>query len=286
MCTARAGAESSVADDLKDVELPRKELYEVPGPVLASVQQNETAIAGYMDQIKTAMGQLAAGGLSPAQEAALMASIASWQQNVEGLNTYNTTAMANLDAARAVEAMLLENGAAALASSALIEQNAKQVNEIYLNTIALTGEGLVFDASQEATLYAIASQCPLLGGNPVYQARSMYTLINEEADFDDALLCVASGFAVKNDEVVSPGIAVYPNPNRDGQLNFLVTGLDDTMGHSGKIVLFNAQGQVVGHHIINSSRAQLNVATLAQGVYQWTMHMDGEKLGQGKVTIF
>lgn len=278
--------ENSVADGLKDVELPRKELYDVPGPVLASVLQNEADIVVLVDQLKTAVGQLAAGGLSPAQEAALQADIASWQQSVENLNTYNTTAMANLDAARAVEAQALENGAASLASTELIEQNAKQVNEIYLNTIAVTGEGLVFDASQAATLFSIASQCPLLGGNPVYQARSMYTLVDEEADFDDALICVASGFALKDAYVLGQRVMVYPNPNRDGQLNFRVTGLDESVEHSCTIMLFDLQGQLVLQQSVKTGSALVDVSSLAQGLYQWSMTFDGVRLEQGSVTIF
>lgn len=277
---------NSVADDLKDVELPRKDLYEVPGPVLASVQQNEAAIANYMDQVETALGQLTASGLSAAQEAALHASIASWHQSIEALNTYNTTAMASLDAARAVEAMLLENGAASLASTELIEQNAKAVNEIYLSTIGVTGEDLSFDASQVATLFDIANQCPLLGGNPVYQARSLYTMIDAEVDFDDALICVAVGFAVKDAEVQGPQITVFPNPNRDGLLNFQVTGLDDTVDHKGTMFLYDAQGQEVWSQGIITSRSQMDVSMLSQGLYQWRVVMDGVKLGQGKVTIF
>ncbi|QQR86067.1 MAG: T9SS type A sorting domain-containing protein [Flavobacteriales bacterium] len=279
--------ENSVADGLKDVEQPRKELYEVPGPVLASVQQNEVAIEALMLQVKTAMEQLAMGGLSPAQEAALLASIASWQQNIESLDTYNTTAMANLDAARTVEAMLLESGASALTSTELIEQNAKMVNEIYLNTIAVTGEGLVFDAAQEAALFSIASQCPLLGGNPVYQARSMYTLIDEEMDFDDALICVAAGFAVKDVEASAPRVSVYPNPNRDGVLNFHMTGLDETNETNAMVSLYDAQGQeVASQEGIKTSRSQMDVSRLAQGVYQWVVRLNGSRLAQGKVTIF
>ena len=49
-------------------------------------------------------------------------------------------------------------------------------------------------------MYGIANQCPLLGGNPVYQARSLYALFDPEADFDDALACVLEGYVVKNEE--------------------------------------------------------------------------------------
>ena len=168
----------------------------------------------------------------------------------------------------------------------LIEQNAKAVNEIYLNTIAVTGKNLTFDAAQAATLWDIASQCPLLGGNPVYQARSLYTMIAVDVDFDDALICVAAGFAVKDAEALVPQITVYPNPNRDGYLNFSVAGLDDTKEHKGTITLFDAQGQEVGRQPFNSSRAQMDVSRLAQGVYQWTVHVDGTRSGQGQVTIF
>lgn len=96
----------------------------------------------------------------------------------------------------------------------------------------------------------------------MYQARSMYTLIDEEMDFDDALICVASGFAVKGAHAIEPRVVVYPNPNRDGLLNFMVAGLDDTIVHFGTVVLYDMQGQEVGRQGLNSARAQMDVTGL------------------------
>ena len=96
--------QASVSEQLKDVELPRKELYELPAAVLVQVQANANSINVLMTQMAGAQAQINTGGLAPAQVVALEADIAAWQQGIDGLNTYNKTAMANIDAARAVEA--------------------------------------------------------------------------------------------------------------------------------------------------------------------------------------
>ena len=100
------------------------------------------------------------------------------------------------------------------------------------------------------------------------------------------MICAAAGYAVKSDVASAPQVKVYPNPNRDGQLNFHLIGLDETIEHQGVIKLYNMQSQEVGSRSITTGRAQVDVSQLAQGVYQWTINMDGANLGQGKVTIF
>ncbi|MBL7962935.1 MAG: T9SS type A sorting domain-containing protein [Flavobacteriales bacterium] len=142
-----------------------------------------------------------------------------------------------------------------------------------------------FSSQQAATLYSIADQCPLVGGNPVYQARALYALIDEDADFDDALLCIAEGFVVKS--LVEPSLSVqaYPNPNRTGQLFFEIDGLDEG-DRSITVLLFDMQGRPVVQQPLAGWKGSADVSRLAQGLYHWTVLLDGQRIGQGKVTLF
>ena len=201
------------------------------------------------------------------------------------MNTWNRTAIANLDAARKVEAQLLESETGLIASTELIEQNARAVNEIYLNTVGHSGEDVEFDATQTAMLLSIAEQCPLLGGNPVYQARSLYSLIDDAAEFDDALICIADGIVVKNLEEPVPSVNVFPNPTRTGQLFFEVTGHGDEE-QQGRMVLHDVEGRPVLVQTTMGPRGVINVGALAQGIYQWTLSIEDKPVDRGKVTIF
>ncbi|MCB0849673.1 MAG: hypothetical protein KDC20_07975, partial [Bacteroidetes bacterium] len=59
----------------------------------------------------------------------------------------------------------------------------KMINEIYLSTVAK--DVLEFTNDQIQDLYAIASQCPLAGGQAVYRARSLYALADKNTFFNN-----------------------------------------------------------------------------------------------------
>lgn len=276
---------ASIAEQLRNVEEPRRELYGLPPAVSAAVEQNELDIALLMAQIAGAQDLLATGSLTPAQITSLEAEIAAWKQGIETMALYNQTAIANVDAARVAEAMLLESGTGNIASTALIEQNARAVNEIYLATIARSGEDVSFDAAQASTLLAIAEQCPLLGGNPVYQARSLCSLIDDELDFDDALICIADGFVVKSGLEHALQVKAYPNPNRTGQQFFEVSGLNNGVDRL-TIILYDTQGRPVVEKMLAGPIGSVDVSSLSQGLYHWTVLHNGQRVGHGKVTLY
>ena len=91
--------------------------------------------------------------------------------------TYNRSAIANT--------LLLQN--AAISVQKLYESNEKAVADIFLS--AIVKEAGSFSSLQEKTLQAIASQCPWIGGDAVYAARSLYRLIEPKSVFDDDVLC-------------------------------------------------------------------------------------------------
>lgn len=69
----------------------------------------------------------------------------------------------------------------------LYESNEKAVSAIFIDRSMK--EAGAFTSLQEKTLQAIASQCPLVGGDVVYAARSLYRLIEPDSYFDDSYLC-------------------------------------------------------------------------------------------------
>ena len=168
----------------------------------------------------------------------------------------------------------------------LIEQNAVGVNDSYLSTIGATGKDLSFDPAQIALLYSIANQCPLLGGNPVYQARSMYILIDPNAEFEDDLLCAQQGYVVKQmEESEQIAVHVYPNPTRGDDLYVALTGpVDDEQ--VSVIHLYDVNGRIISTTKLSGSTGVVNITFLSQGLYQWSLEQEGVRVAQGKVTKF
>ncbi|MBK8950418.1 MAG: hypothetical protein IPM68_16665 [Flavobacteriales bacterium] len=70
------------------------------------------------------------------------------------------------------------------------------MNEIHLATIGKDVD--IFSTTQAGALFDIANQCPMIGGNAVFKARSLYWLIDDNYDFDDLLLCLSYGIVVKS----------------------------------------------------------------------------------------
>src|SRR5690606_10442037 len=102
---------------------------------------------------------------------------------LEGLNLSSDSLLSLIAANRTAAATTLANTNAALAVTVQIEDNEKKVNEIYLSTVAK--DVLEFTNDQIQDLYAIASQCPLAGGQAVYKARALYALTDKKEFFNN-----------------------------------------------------------------------------------------------------
>ncbi len=171
---------------------------------------------------------------------------------------------------------------AGIATSELIEANEKTVNDIYLATIGKDVDG--FSATQAADLFAIANQCPMVGGNAVFKARSLYWLIDDSYDFDDQALCLPYGIIVKNlVEHKANAVSVVPNPTSDEATLILARPLEG----SSTLIAYNAVGKEVLRMIIPAEtlRTVFNTSTLAPGVYHYALLSQDGTLGYGKLTI-
>lgn len=119
-------------------------------------------------------------------------------------------------------------------------------------------------AGDLSTLTAIAGQCPLEGGDAVYEARAFVNYLTGES-FDDEEMCSLAEERRQKPEhpveaVSEAPVAVYPNPTTG---RFWWTGTGE---QAVRVLVFNAFGQVV----LNETRTNGSVTLerLPGGFYQ------------------
>jgi hypothetical protein len=111
----------------------------------------------------------------------------------------------------------IEGDNAGIVADEVYEINRKIVHEVYVATVA---RGIMeLDNMQQQQLENIIYQCPLVGGRAVYDARSLYSLVNDSlVYFDDSLECALLGMAWRKAIVPPtplPWVSLSPNPSTD-----------------------------------------------------------------------
>ncbi len=150
------------------------------------------------------------------------------------------------------------------------------------NTCARSGDG--FTGAQASDLFAIANQCPMVGGNAVFKARSLYSLIDDTYEFDDQLLCLPHGIIVKSlTEQQANAITVIPNP----AMNEATLILSEPLGSTGQLVLYDLLGAEVARFTLPSEVLRFDFQTnrLAAAVYHFHVTDDTGSIGRGKLSV-
>ncbi len=162
---------------------------------------------------------------------------------------------------------ILENNGA-LPDTSLVESNEILVNSIYYSTIA---RGIFeFSAAQSGALLNVASMCPLAGGNAVYRARSMYTLVYDTV-FNDWDICLEAGYVKSSmhkprfNPENNIRFTITPNPNA-GECRLSWTGKSD---EAFSLQITDLLGRVVYTRDFSPEAGELslNLRSLPQGVY-------------------
>ncbi|KXK47168.1 MAG: hypothetical protein UZ10_BCD003000563, partial [Bacteroidetes bacterium OLB10] len=190
---------------------------------------------------------------------------------LEGLNLSSDSLLSLIAANRTAAATTLANTNAALAVTVQIEDNEKKVNEIYLSTVAK--DVLEFTNDQIQDLYAIASQCPLAGGQAVYKARALYALTDKKEFFNNFAICEAAGYAMR--KAVTPKsklpaankVKIYPNPaSESATLEYNLPGVDEV-----QLTLMGITGQLIKVEIIKGDKGAHTFSTkdMKPGAYQY-----------------
>jgi hypothetical protein len=257
-------------------------LFHLDSTVLNYLTQNKAQLDTLMDQLKLAMTGLGDISLTTTERLALLATIGGLQQNISSLTALNSQALALADTSRVLTAESVKTTNASIGTSELIEANTKQVNGIYLSTVAKGIDG--FTSEQATTLFSIANQCPLVGGNAVYRARAMYALIDDEQDYNDPALCLQHGLIYKSvQQMGGQAITVVPNPATDHAS--LV--LDREWDAPGVFIIYDAMGAIVMRAEVPAytPRWEFSTAALAPAIYHYRVRGPSGKKYDGKLSI-
>jgi hypothetical protein len=167
-----------------------------------------------------------------------------------------------IDSIRQIQIQALLSFNAGTSASMVCMANHKTVNNILLNMMA-NGDDAP-STTNLTVLSAIATQCPIEGGDAVYEARAVVERFTGET-FDDAVLCTSESRPSNGREnesgkqQISSHITLFPNPS---------TGVVSWEGTGGDLVLlrvFNALGHLMTERIVEDSRADLS--HLQEGFY-------------------
>lgn len=154
----------------------------------------------------------------------------------------------------------------------------KTTNKIALESIH-RGQSQLNEA-QEAAAYAIATLCPLEGGDAVFEARSLLSL-NTNMSFDDETICVQSGKQQTIKVKEAPIFKLSPNP----AYQELYIDFEGRKANEANLRIANAFGQVVAQHIIKGGSNYLDIADLPAGVYYLTVEAKEQRPQTQKLII-
>ncbi len=178
----------------------------------------------------------------------------------------------------------LKNENGDIVTTSIIEENEKQINDIYLSTIA---KGVFeFSSNQLDIISEISHQCPFIGGSAVYKARGMYFLINDEEYYNDDEICLQNGIVArhsspKNESIKEFNTYVYPNP-ANSQISIFYN-----LDQYGEIIIYNSYGQKVfsSNIDVNGHRYILSLEGFSEGIYFFTILSNHNSVDNGKFVI-
>jgi len=274
--------QSSSTAAFKEIDDGQLALYVMDSIIVIQLKQNRTQIDSLMIMLSEGMEQIGDSTLTTAQRAAIIAGLSGYRESIRDLSAWNAMALQVASISKELTADEINATNASVTTSELIEANEKSVNSIYLATIGKDADE--FTAYQASELFDIASQCPMLGGNVVFKARSLYWLIDDAQDFDDALLCLPYGIVVKRLTVSEPnGVTVVPNPATDEATLMLMKQLDGP----GVFLVFDAFGaEVICYQIpAEASRLAFSTVSLAPALYHYSVRGLSGIIGNGKLMI-
>ena len=189
------------------------------------------------------------------------------QQHITSGTQYETYQQ-GLTTARQQKIQTLLTFNAGTSTGPTIEANHKTVNQIVLQMLLVDS----LASGNLSTLTAIAAQCPLSGGDAVYEARSIVSRLTGQ-EYDDVALCGSqrpgAGGRAETSEIPAE-VLVFPNPTT-GYVSWL--GIPE-----GKITVrvFNTLGQLQLESI--SENNAIDLSALNQGVYRFQILSAEQKI--------
>jgi hypothetical protein len=173
----------------------------------------------------------------------------------------------------------------------------------------------VYTASEKEWLEELAYTCPFVGGNAVYKARTLWSMYEADAKYDDRMLCMYAQnkggdkisdidsflnnqlketiqtnamtigqqpiIKTSKTELTDGEVVVYPNP-ASTQITIEYNCMSE-----GYFILYNAIGQEVMLSQLGKGRKKVSLLTndLSKGVYTYKCEFDGCENKFGKFSI-
>jgi hypothetical protein len=160
-------------------------------------------------------------------------------------DTTRSSLVSQLSAQRTTQMAAIESDNAAISGTEIYIVNQRRVNDIFLETMPTTDYAL--DSTQIAMLESIAWQCPWAGGDAVFQARGMLSIVRDTI-YNDSLLCLNQQFRLAEESIIVDGVHVFPNPASD------IVTIEIRNGISGDLNIYNALGQPFYNEIVNEEK--------------------------------
>ncbi len=177
---------------------------------------------------------------------------------------------------------LAESANASINAINPIEANQKAVNALILKGFMEPAHE--FSSGEVAAMSSVANQCPLKGGNAVYQARNLLMTVRQQViEFPDNCDALPPEIKIRPVEEQTVLFKLYPNPN-NGTMSI------DYSIHStdvAQISFYDVTGKLVENYTLNgqTDRLQISDNRLANGMYFYTIVLNNKLVKQDKVVI-
>jgi hypothetical protein len=205
------------------------------------------------------------------------------QATVTTTNTFAEDIIEDADADRMSTATVIGISNGILAATNTPEENEQIVNEIYLRTI---GKAIFeFTQSDIATLYSIAIQCPMQGGNAVFLARSLYALVDGNKQYDDFKICNLVGIELRKPGKEKDGIiaTIYPNPANESATLAYSVPIESKIQF---IIRTTTNQQILNKPLQGGNlKYSFTTADLKPAVYFYELRSNGALIANGKLII-
>lgn len=238
----------------------------------------DTQMTGYQDDLRLRLDSLFVtdslinSNPTPTELANLKAQKASLLNVADGIVNSKNTLNADIDSVLIVAAGQIKTTNDNLIVTDLWETNQQTVNSIYLETIINSQEDLT--TAQIALIQPIANQCPLEGGEAVFQAR---TLLNDGTAYNNANLCMTAANRSNENPVLTEenfGFKLYPNPT-SSHLTIELNEISET-DYDLEIVSLLGVSILKDKIAAENRKKVLNLEGIPQGVYHLKLSIDNK----------
>ncbi len=215
-----------------------------------------------------------------------------WQSRTEKIDDLfdydkgNINLLSTLVSTRGSEAASIWSQNDGIVVDSVYEQNTKTVNGIYTDYLL---KGLVTpDTASLNALQAVANQCPLSGGNAVYQARALLKLTTSiYPSYDDQQNCLGSQpYSIPNipgTNITTTDWQIYPNP----ATNEVTIDLSNLTFDKGRLQIYDLNGKDLWNQVITTQNVntQVNISDFQAGIYLVILRLDERQPETKKLVI-